>query len=136
MRINMAWTAPDKSEKGTPGLIFRERLEYAVGIRNLAGDWKLLWSIHSHQASVNPDDPNGQKPDICKFKVSELLQQNDEDLMKYAEISQVSDDSLITNETRIEYVKVLAQCLKRIDEINKRGDLLENVKASQGAPMP
>lgn len=126
----------DKSEKGTPGLLFRERLEYGVGQRSLSGKWDLLWSMHSHQASLNPADVGGEKPANCTFTLTELLNQNDKDLEKFSELSVLDDGVPISPEKKIEYVKVLAQCLKRIDEINTRGQLLEAVKAPQGAPMP
>jgi hypothetical protein len=126
----------DKSEKGTPGLLFRERLEYGVGQRSLSGKWDLLWSMHSHQASLNPTDVGGEKPENCVYTLSELLIQNDKDLESYAELSVLNDADPLLLTKKIEYVKVLAACLKRIDEINTRGQLLEAVKAPQGAPMP
>jgi hypothetical protein len=126
----------DKSEKGTPGLLFRQRLEYGVGLRSLAGKWDLLWSMHSHQVSANPADTGGEKPANCEHTLPELLKINDKELMDHAVISTLSDSAVVTGDQRILYTKVLSQCLKRIDEINYRGNLLENVKASEGVPLP
>ena len=132
----MAWSSNDKSEKGTPGLLFRERLEYAIGQRAISGKWDLLWSIHSHQASLNPEDTIGEKPANCEFTLNELLKINDKQLEDFSHLSLMTDEDLLSKEEKIKYVMVLAQCLKRIDEINTRANLLENVKASEGVKMP
>jgi hypothetical protein len=126
----------DKSEKGTPGLLFRQRLEYGIGTRSLAGKWDLIWSMHSHQTSANPNDIAGEKPANCTKTLSELLKENDDDLMEYSEISLIDESEVLARDKKLEYTNVLAQCLKRIDEINYRGGLLESVKGSEGVKMP
>lgn len=126
----------DKSEKGTPGLLFRQRLEYGVGLHDLAGKWNLLWSMHSHQCSANPDDITGHKPANCKKTIPQLLKENDDELLKYVKISLVEESTLLTDGEKIEYIQVLAQCLKRLDEISYRANLYESVKASEGVTMP
>jgi hypothetical protein len=126
----------DKSEKGTPGLLFRQRLEYGVGLHNLAGKWDLLWSMHSHQCSANPTDISGVIPVNCVHTIAELLQQNDDELLKYVRVSLLEDTTLLTDAQKIEYIQVLAQCLKRLDEISYRANLYESVKASEGTRLP
>jgi hypothetical protein len=126
----------DKSEKGTPGLLFRQRLEYGVGIHNLAGKWDLLWSMHSHQCSANPADISGEKPVNCIKSIPDLLKENDAELMAYVGISLIDDTNPPSDTERTEYTKVLAQCLKRLDEISYRANLYESVKTTEGAPMP
>ena len=126
----------DKAEKGTPGLLFRQRLEYGIGMRGLKQKWDLLWSMHSHQASANPEDAVGSELKPGQSTLNELIKINDKELMDCAEISDLEDVSLLTEGQRIGYIKILAQCLKRIDEINYRGALLESVRGGEGPKMP
>lgn len=123
----------DKSYGGTPGLLFRTRLEYALGQRSLSGDRKMLVSMHSQIRSINPQEDS---QDPAAEPIGNLLSLNDTDLKTLIIVDKYKDDIPVTDEQRNSATLALETVLYRLDEIIYRAKIIENIRPSEGPSLP
>jgi hypothetical protein len=130
-----AYTSADKSYGGTPGLLFRLRLELGIGTRSPKSRRTLLHSIHSEQRAMFPIEP--ELPAGCKKTLPELLELNQGVLDELIEkVVSYGDDVPVPPDQEIELTRLMDLCERRIDEIMFRGKLIEKVRQDQGPQLP
>jgi hypothetical protein len=130
-----SYASSDKSFGGTPGLLFRLRLELGIGTRSLKSRRTLMHSIHSEQRAMFPVEV--AVPEGCKETLPDLIQMNEtvlDDLIDT--VMGFGDDVPVPPETEAELTRLMDHCEKRIDEIMFRGKLIERVRAEQGPALP
>ncbi len=129
-----SWSKGAPMIAGTPGLIFRQRLELGLGKHGSRERLDTLASIFSLQMSMMPkeDPPVPDEPAIL-----DLITENQEAITSAYEY-----DRDTTNEEEIdpdkvkEYDKLLWTIMNRIDQIDYRCKIIENVRESQGQEAP
>lgn len=123
----------DKSYGGTPGLLFRERLEYGLGQRSLSSDRKMLISLHSHVRSMNPTE---ETEDPESVPLQKLLDLNHQDLITLVYVDKYLDDVPVDPAERQKASLDLETVLFRLDEIIYRAKIIENIRPSEGPSLP
>lgn len=131
----MAYGQGDKSFGGTPGLLFRQRLEYGIGQRSLKAKRDLLWAMHSEERSMFPQED--AVPVGCIHTLPELLTINDNELKALVKrVVHYGEGMAVDPDVEEAITLLLDGCIARIDEIMSRGKLIENVRPAQGTPLP
>lgn len=123
----MGYPNSDKAGGGTPGQMWRQRLEYGIGTHSLERKRDILSSLHSHQRSMNPQD-TGEKI-AGEESISELLKKNDQRLLDSVEIFRFSaEGQVIAWADKKKFTLLFDQIIQTWDEITYRCKLYENIK--------
>lgn len=131
----MAYGPIDKSFGGTPGLIFRLRLELGMGNRSPKDRRTLLHSLYSLERAMFPAED--EIPAGCTESLPDLmkdLKQQLHDLV--VRVINYGEDVPIPPADEVVITHLLDAVTEQIDEVMYRGKLIESVRPAQGPAVP